>query len=604
MVAGDLREGLNRLPPVLLLAAFCLPLFFGLGRTELENDEAIYSYAVESILTTGEWLSPLSSPHLDEVFLEKPPLKFWIVAAPIRAGLLPYDEFGLRFWDAVFGSLGFVYVFLIGRRLAGAVCGAAALLVLFGHDPLLFAHGLRTNNMEAALFLAYCGGIYHYLALVAHADERTRWRHIAAFTAYFCLGFMTKFVAVLFLPMIAIAAAVLLPSHRRRLAADWRRWALAGVLALAAVLPWFLYHHAQRGAEFWEIIFGVHVYTRFTASVDPNHVMPWNFYFSEAWLQLGMSGSAGWAAFGLVVLAVQTVRRRRVEELVVLLWLVVPVFLISLGTSKLYHYFYPYVPPIALAAGYGLAWLVSLGRQLVARISGSAEWLSAPFPRLGGRWKLDPLRMGPWRPLFAAIMVVALALALLTMIEPVRLTVGGQTVFRNSSVLRPLLVALVCAGLAGFARPAAVVITVLVISLVIPTPVQGYRSSMRRLAYTSHPLRTLGECLQGVDASKRARGEAVFEPYAPLQDAYVHSYFFYLRGRGWLEDPDEDRLRTAAFTPGQERPVILDAADYVAFLSRPDLPEPLPKGLSRPGVVMLLPGDYAECRFAVATWSQ
>ena len=37
------------------------------------------------------------------MFLEKPPLKFWIVAAPIRAGLLPHDEFGLRFWDAVFG---------------------------------------------------------------------------------------------------------------------------------------------------------------------------------------------------------------------------------------------------------------------------------------------------------------------------------------------------------------------------------------------------------------------------------------------------------------------------------------------------------------------
>ena len=30
---------------------------------------------------------------------------------------------------------------------------------------------------------------------------------------------------------------------------------------------------------------------------------------------------------------------------------------ISLGSSKLYHYFYPYVPPLALAGGYGVAWL-------------------------------------------------------------------------------------------------------------------------------------------------------------------------------------------------------------------------------------------------------
>lgn len=605
MVAGHLREGLNRLPPVLLLAAFCLPLFFGLGRTDLENDEAIYSYAVESILTTGDWLSPRSSPSPDDVFLEKPPLKFWIVAAPIRAGLLPLDEFGLRFWDAVFGSLGFVYVFLIGRRLAGSVCGAAALLVLFGHDPLLFSHGLRTNNMEAALFLAYCGGIYHYLALMAHADERTRWQHIAAFTAYFCLGFMTKFVAVLFLPMIAIAAAVLLPSHRRRLAADWRRWALAGVLALAAVLPWFLYQHARHGAVFWQIIVGEHVYTRFTDSVDPAHRMPWDFYLIAAWHHLARSGSAGWAAFGLVVLAGRAARRRSAEAVVVLLWLVIPAFLISLGTSKLYHYFYPYVPPIALATGAGIAWLVTLGARLVAgRLSRSVGWLSAPFARLAGRWRLDPPWMARWRPLFAAFMVVALVVALLAMIEPVQLMVGEQTVFRNRSVLRPLLGALAFAWLAGYGRLALAGIGVLLVSLIIPTPVDGYRSSLGRLGERLHPLRTLGACLRDVDASKRQGGEMVLEPYAPVQDYYLHSYFYYLRGSGWFEDFDEARLHDAAFTPGRERPVIMDAADYVAFLSTPGRAEHLPRALSRPGLVMLLPGDYGRCRAAATGWSR
>ena len=51
MVARDVREGLSRLSPVLVLIAFCVPLFIGLGSTDLGNDEAIYSYAVESILT-------------------------------------------------------------------------------------------------------------------------------------------------------------------------------------------------------------------------------------------------------------------------------------------------------------------------------------------------------------------------------------------------------------------------------------------------------------------------------------------------------------------------------------------------------------------------
>ena len=105
-----MREGLtSRLWLALVILAFCAPLFIGLGRTDLENDEAIYSYAVDSILARGDWLDPLLSPSDQTVFLEKPPLKFWIVAAPIAAGLLPHDEAGMRVWDALFGALAFIY---------------------------------------------------------------------------------------------------------------------------------------------------------------------------------------------------------------------------------------------------------------------------------------------------------------------------------------------------------------------------------------------------------------------------------------------------------------------------------------------------------------
>ena len=85
---------------------FGLPLFFGLASENLRNDEAIYSYAVDRIVESGNWLTPESIPQsavpgdLHDragAFLEKPPLKFWIVALPIKLGLLPHDEVGLRF---------------------------------------------------------------------------------------------------------------------------------------------------------------------------------------------------------------------------------------------------------------------------------------------------------------------------------------------------------------------------------------------------------------------------------------------------------------------------------------------------------------------------
>lgn len=588
MVPRDLREGLSRrLWLAFVVCAFCVPLFVGLGRTDLGNDEAIYSYAVDSILDTGDWLSPRSSPNEQIVFLEKPPLKFWIVAAPIRFGLLPRDEFGFRFWDPVFGSIAFVYVFLIGRRLAGPVCGAAAVLVLFAHAPLLFEHGLRSNNMDAALFLSYCGGIYHYLAWTDGGSGRRRAAHQAAFGALFFLGFMTKFVAALFLPLVVGLAALIVPAGRRRLRRDWWRWALTAVVVLAAILPWFVYQYTQNGRQIWLIMFGEHVYTRFTAFADPGHVHPWYFYVTEGWHELSSAYSAWWVAFGLAVLLVNTVRHRLRDGVVLMLWLVVPVALISVGTSKLYHYFYPYLPPLALAAGYGIAWLVTLGGGAIA------PWLA----RVGAPW-MRPVPPAARRVLWV-VMGVALLVALATVIAgPLRFQAGGHTLFRNSSIVRPVLVALACAAIAGRVLVAAGAAVVLLITALVPTPVTAYSDNLGRLATRHHPLRQLAECLREVDASRRAAGHDAPGVYAPVApEAYLHPYFFYLRGRGWHAGRvDDELLYRSLFVPGEERPVAIDRKRYLDFLERTPTANGSTVAIDQPTILVLLPGPYGLCR--------
>ena len=200
----------------LVVVLFCVPLFVGLDRTDVENDEAGYSFGVEKMLETGDWLTPRGIYLGAPPFFEKPPLKFWIVALPIRLGLLPASPFGLRFWDALMGSVALLYVFAIGRRLAGPVCGVVAVLLLFTHAPLILTHGLRTNNMEAPLLLQYAGTVYHYLAWRS-AGPRSR-GHLMAIALYFVLGFMTKFVAALFAPLVLVIAVVLNPDDRRRVA--------------------------------------------------------------------------------------------------------------------------------------------------------------------------------------------------------------------------------------------------------------------------------------------------------------------------------------------------------------------------------------------------
>ncbi len=367
-----LRKRLTTLAWALLVTVvFGRPLFRGLGNPDMENDEALHSMVAESIVDTGDWMTPHTFvPYLSPDFVEKPPLKFWLVAAPIRAGLLPRNEFGFRFWDAVFGAAAFLYVFAIGRRLAGPWCGLSAALVLFGFEPLLFYHGVRTNNMDAAVVLAYCGGMYHLLGWLRADSSQQAWRHASAAGAFCYLGLMTKFVAVAFLPAVAGVVLLMFPASRARLLAGWRVWlaVAAGVVVVAA--PWFIYQTVRSGSEFWYIILGEHVFKRFSTGLDPTHLKPWGYYFWFVYREFSRAHTLWLVAAGVLLVLWRTVREEWFEGGLLLFWFWLPVALISMGSSKLPHYLYPFVPPLALCAGYAVSWA---GRLAASRVTG-AKW--------------------------------------------------------------------------------------------------------------------------------------------------------------------------------------------------------------------------------------
>jgi len=334
----------------LVIILFCVPLFTGLDRRDFDNDEAIYSFSVDIMLKSGDWMTPRMIPSETFPFLEKPPLKFWMVGLPIKWGLLPANEFGMRFWDALMGSIAFLYIFAIGRRLAGPLCGLVAVLLLFTHGPLILEHGLRTNNMEAAVFLAYAGAVFHFLAWRKSGPDGRA--HIIAMALYFVLGFMTKFVAALFLPVILAIAALLKREDQVRLYFHWRGFLLAGVIAIALIAPWFVYEYQIYGHRRYDTIFGDHVVKRLTAYLDPTHLQPWHFYFTHLWGLLRESGAWFVVVPGALLILRRTLFHRWLEGALIILWFVLPMAVISAGTSKLYHYAYPFLPPFALAGGY------------------------------------------------------------------------------------------------------------------------------------------------------------------------------------------------------------------------------------------------------------
>ncbi len=539
-----------------VLCFFCAPLFLGLSGRDLQSDEAIYSYAVDRILETGDWLTPRAIPY-DVPFVEKPPLKFWIVAGAMAAGLLPHDEFGLRFTDALFGAVAFVYVFWLGQRLAGALAGAVAVLVLFTLETLVFEHGLRSNNMDAALVLSFCGGIYHFAQWAEGRDNRYSMVHALAFAGYFTLGFMTKFVAALFLPIVCAAAFAWRRDALVLLRSRWREWNIPLSLVFAAIAPWFVYQTVLMGGTLWKTMFAVHVFERFTGALDVRHLEPWHFYYSSLWQALILAGSHWIAAAGMCVLALKAWTGRDWRWRLLLVWWVLPFAVISVGTSKIFHYAYPFLPPIALAAG-GAAAAVFDG--LEPKVSRALR--AARLPQVGPSSVAALLSKVPPRArrLLLAAAVFALIVSVWTALAgPLRWRAFGVPILTNAGVVRPLIAGVVFLWLGGHLR-AALSTGVAIATVAIILPSMAYPLSVQRTMDVRHPLRNFRDCAVSLQTSTPE-----VDVYLPYDELSNHSYYYYLRRVGpWREHerPQIDELQGRLSNGEGYAVALLPRSDY------------------------------------------
>jgi 4-amino-4-deoxy-L-arabinose transferase-like glycosyltransferase len=581
----------------LVVVAFGLPLFIDLGATDFKGDEPIYAFAIDRMLDRGDWLTPKAIPSDDTAFLEKPPLKFWIVAASVRAGLLPQNDFGYRVWDVLFGIGAFLYVYALGLRMAGIVCGLTAVLVLFGHEPLVLDHGLRSNNMEAALVLGYCGGMFHAISWEEARGRPRRWAHALLVAFWFAFGFMMKFVAAAFLPASLAVMMALSRRWRRRVLEDWIIWAGASVAAMLLVLPWFLYQLQLRGREFWGIIFGQHIFERFTAYLDPTHLHPWYFYLTTMWAELSWSHSAILVCIGLVLLAHKAIRQRSDAAALMLVWFLLPLAAISSGTSKLYHYVFPFLPPLAIGVGLLPMAVVNTAERHKARITQGLERLWPPS---------IAARMPPWlRTALFTLAIAAIALAVITpIVGSVTIRIAGTTILRNSTTSRPLIAATLLLMAAGFFRyvPVALVAVLLLVVL----PFDAYRNvrtlEVAQANYDRAPMRMLRDCLLRVQAQGAPSGVYVY-----THDTGQWKYAYYLREPGWdsTDAGSPDKLRRRLLFEGEERPVFLQKTEYDKFRSATAADPARRADLARLDNIrhivwddqwmMLLPGAYAPC---------
>src|SRR5688572_60014 len=144
-------------------------------------------------------------------------------------------------------------------------------------------------------------------------------------------------------------------------------------------------------------------------------------------------------------------------------------------------------------------------RRIVARVMAMLPRGLEPVERISSRLPR------PVRTVLVIAAAVALALSVWTALEGrVRVEIAGVTLLRNSSALRPFVVAAVLIALSG---RAAVSHAIAIAALALILPVSGYADTLKRLSSLDRPMRSLRDC-------------AVMFPGArPETHAYLSSYY-------------------------------------------------------------------------------
>jgi 4-amino-4-deoxy-L-arabinose transferase-like glycosyltransferase len=437
--------------------------------------------------------------------------------------------------------------------------------------------------MEAPLFLAYCGGVYHFMRWV---DSRRPLLHALSVAGFFVLGFMTKFVAALFLPLVCGLTLPIAAAARHRFAIRWRDWLAAAILASAVITPWFVHQWRLNGQYFWDVILGVHVYERFTSSLDASHLEPWHFYLSRTWTELGHAGGRVAAAVALLALSVRALLGGPWQLRLLLVWWIVPFTLISLGTSKLFHYGYPFLPPIALGIGWAAASVVAAvdtprGRTVAAgllRARVSSAWLRTTL-------------------LVAGVTMVALAIAS-AVSGGVVWRVGGVRLLQNTSIIRPLVIGAFLFAAAGLASMSLRLIALVVLLLALP--VSDYTVRASRVRTVDQRLRVIRDCAARVGESGSAAATGL---YNAARTRTNHSHYYYLFELGpWIEPdmPSEEAVRARLLDAGQATPVLMTLEDYdkLRRLAAAGVLAALPPAVVVDGVAVVLPGPFSVCAAA------
>ena len=325
---------------LLLLLIGSLVFLFKLGGRDLwDPDEPRYAAIAREMRQSGDWIAP----HLHgQIYLEKPPLFFWLVNLSTFA--FGNSELANRLPSGLAGLAVVVLTFILGSRLFGPEAGFLSGLVLA--SGFYFPQISRWMMLDSLLTLCFLLSLA-FLYFGLNRPERQRTYSLLAGVCMAC-GILAK-GPLAYLPVPLMLIYTLMSRDFRKI---WNRNLLYSVLlSVGVVFVWFLPAVNRIGESYgtdnlWLQTVGYFIGGR-------NHPEPLYLYFARFPFDF-----LPWTLFlpwAFVSGYRQIKSEKRKEVLFLFVWFAFLFLFFSLSKAKKENYLLPLYPAAALGLGNWLA---------------------------------------------------------------------------------------------------------------------------------------------------------------------------------------------------------------------------------------------------------
>lgn len=317
-------------------------IFYGLGDTHLiEYDEGIYGLVAKNILKSGEWFT--LQWNLGAPWFDKGPLYLWLTALSIK--IFGLTSFAVRFWSAVFGVVGCLSVYLIGKKLFNWRVGFMASVIL--SSTLGYLNYSRLGMLDVPN--ATLNSLSLYFLLISLENPL----FLIPVSITLALGFLNR----QFLAFLGLGAFFIFLLIRKKYSSYKIRNCLLPVLIfILIVFPWHIVETLKYGKDFWEVYIFHQTFSRFSQTIEGKYA-PLFWYITVIRTHFRI-----WfvALLPAIPYFIYKVIKRKPGETLLLIWAILTFSAFTLAKSKLIWYIMPIYPPLSLIVAY---FLYSLSRR-------------------------------------------------------------------------------------------------------------------------------------------------------------------------------------------------------------------------------------------------